>query len=838
MSEIIEIKIQSNAAQASKDTQGLRQQMRDLRKELDSCTVGSAEYADALKRLANVSHDYKDQQDAIKNGAGDLGTIFDNLGRLSTGLASGFSAANAVMVLMGSDTEALQKTMVKLQAGLALVQGLKGLEGLSKSLKSTILSVKSFISAGTAQTVTNTAVATSSRVATVAVNGLKNALLMAGPIAAISAVIGLITVIISKISEAREGTDKWAGTVDNLNTKFKEQNDILSRENKILEAQGVTKKQLLENQRNLAQEQRNNLAVVRRQLEAEIEILGTGEKSKSQREEFAKVNEKILEIDNKILDINTDIRVENIKQEKLLKSQADQNAKDAIKRSNERRDREIKNAKEAADAWRAVLSGSDVKNVYSSYVGTIKAGLTDIKTLISESDAQKLDSLNTYKNYSILINDYNNRIINQSESQIDNFKAYLKKELGDVEYSKLLFSDNGFAHQQANALYDNLSGFISAYKGTYNNLTNLRKSELISQETYNSQLIKLQESTNNSLNELSVAEIAYIKSNINPEYEDTQKKLIESQQVLYDEAIKLYDGYNAQYEIQMAKLDNDIREYENTVNQDYFADTYKDRYEMMKLWLDKEVTLENERFNNATTGLLQALNDTKLTAEQQQEIYAKIEQEDIRHASVLHDINNRKIQENKNYLQSVISLSTQIAETYAGLTDSMNAVSEAYLAEVERQYEAGEITEAKFKKIQERELKKQAALQISTATIQTAAGIATAWAQAMQLGPIAGPITAAAQTAALTANLAAQIIAIKTSLKSGLSGDTTGGSAAQVPNVAMTLDNPDAHQNTLSSSMQTDLQKEKNTDQRVYVVVNDITSKQDNLKTVISNSTF
>ena len=73
--ENIDINITSNAPQVAKETTSLRQQIKELRKEMESCAVGTDEYTAALQKLANVTHDYKDQQEEIRNSAGDLGTV-------------------------------------------------------------------------------------------------------------------------------------------------------------------------------------------------------------------------------------------------------------------------------------------------------------------------------------------------------------------------------------------------------------------------------------------------------------------------------------------------------------------------------------------------------------------------------------------------------------------------------------------------------------------------------------------------------------------------------------------------------------------------------------------
>ena len=134
-------------------------------------------------------------------------------------------------------------------------------------------------------------------------------------------------------------------------------------------------------------------------------------------------------------------------------------------------------------------------------------------------------------------------------------------------------------------------------------------------------------------------------------------------------------------------------------------------------------------------------------------------------------------------------------------------------------------------------LETSAALQIATATMNTASGIATVWATSAQLGPIAGPIVAGIQTAAHIANLAVQIMSIKKALSQGLAGNTSGGGTS-APDTSFTLTSPDAYQNTLSDEVQTDLQANAKDNQKVYVVSSDISNAQNNEKTTVTTATF
>lgn len=59
---------------------------------------------------------------------------FESVGKIASGLASGFAAAQGAMALLGIESEGFEKTMVKLQAAMALAQGIGGLGGLVEGL--------------------------------------------------------------------------------------------------------------------------------------------------------------------------------------------------------------------------------------------------------------------------------------------------------------------------------------------------------------------------------------------------------------------------------------------------------------------------------------------------------------------------------------------------------------------------------------------------------------------------------------------------------------------------------------------------------------------------------
>lgn len=135
-----------------KGTASMRQQIKDLRDELTRLSPETEEYAKKLVLLAEKQKIVADIQEEAKFASQDYGDRLATITKVGTNLASGFAAVQGAMALFGTESENLGKVLVKLQAIMALVQGLDGLDGLGKNIKGlsrsfapAIQAVKSFI---------------------------------------------------------------------------------------------------------------------------------------------------------------------------------------------------------------------------------------------------------------------------------------------------------------------------------------------------------------------------------------------------------------------------------------------------------------------------------------------------------------------------------------------------------------------------------------------------------------------------------------------------------------------------------------------------------------------
>jgi len=169
----INIDINNNAEEAAKDFQdfakatnvandsveGLNKTFEEVYGELQPLTTRMGEAEDRLYELALAGDTTsKEYQELLKNVGNyrkvqiqtDLAvdqaanTFSQKLGGAITGATSGFAAVQGAMALVGSESEALEQTLLKVQGALALQQGVQGVLEYSKSIGLASKATKAF----------------------------------------------------------------------------------------------------------------------------------------------------------------------------------------------------------------------------------------------------------------------------------------------------------------------------------------------------------------------------------------------------------------------------------------------------------------------------------------------------------------------------------------------------------------------------------------------------------------------------------------------------------------------------------------------------------------------
>jgi hypothetical protein len=145
----LEIK-STSVGEATKKTTSLRTEIRNLREQMASGELKGEAFTEAAKRAAAMQDQMDKVNKTVKTLANDNRRL-DAFVSTAQGIAGGFAAAQGAAALFGSENEDLQKTMVKLQASMTLLNGLQQVSNLlrKESALNTVLLGKANVFATT-----------------------------------------------------------------------------------------------------------------------------------------------------------------------------------------------------------------------------------------------------------------------------------------------------------------------------------------------------------------------------------------------------------------------------------------------------------------------------------------------------------------------------------------------------------------------------------------------------------------------------------------------------------------------------------------------------------------
>ena len=258
---------------ADTTVKNFKQQLREAKIEAQQMVAQFGEFSNealaAQQKVANLADQMDDFNDRIKALNPDK---FARVQTVVNGIASGFSAAQGAMALFGSESEDLQKTLVKVQGAMALAQGLEGLGKVQQQFMAIAKSVGgSVLTAirGFGTTLKSTLIAT----------GLGAFIVLLGTMVAYwdeikAAVSGVTGEQKKNLETAQKGVKAEEGKLETLNSQ-----------DNILKQQGKTEEQILK--LKIAQTK----AVIT-QLENQI---AAQEQIKKTQVETAKRNQQILQ---------------------------------------------------------------------------------------------------------------------------------------------------------------------------------------------------------------------------------------------------------------------------------------------------------------------------------------------------------------------------------------------------------------------------------------------------------------------------------------------------------------------------------------------------------------
>lgn len=140
--EIVKV-ITIDTRKSERSIKDLKDDIKALKKELESTTIGSKEFDLKLNQLGSLQKEYKAINEEIAASSKPVQRQMFELARFGENLAKSYSAINAAMGLMSDGNEDLQRTLMKTAYWVQLIQGLPGFAPMLRDFPKLIDNFKS-----------------------------------------------------------------------------------------------------------------------------------------------------------------------------------------------------------------------------------------------------------------------------------------------------------------------------------------------------------------------------------------------------------------------------------------------------------------------------------------------------------------------------------------------------------------------------------------------------------------------------------------------------------------------------------------------------------------------
>ena len=773
---------QRNVGNYASGFKNARQELAALKTQMDNLEEGSAEYNAAFQRAAEVTHTLQERQEMLRYSAADLGTQLSNISGIAAGLMGGFNAIQGVLALTGEKSEELQKTMMKLQAGIAIVQGLQGLEGMTKKAKGLVEGLTAMIfktnettaavGAETTAVAANTTAQEANTVATagatVATKAFQKALVATG--------IGAIIVLIGSLIAHWEDLKNMIGL---SNEKLEGFHTMLDKvKEAIVGAGNAIYQYFLSGVKNAV-----DYVVTLGKVLKDVFTFQWDKIGQDIKDGFG----KIVNNTKKGLDVVGNYREGAAKQQ-------ERNEKKAAERASKRRKAELEDlikdneAKYGSD-WKYTEDG---KKLYDEYYEKKLAGYKKDSKDYKEALRQKWAYDREYAAHNK----------QASATQVQQAKETTDTLLKEAEKIEKRAKDSQKTEiQLVTEKYEEEKALLEQYGKDTTALTAEYEAK-ISKIKEKEEEKRRQEAAKTAAEEEKAARERAVRV-----ARESDKRL----QSLDDKNAQSLTSIQLEYSWREAKQSgalsfNDIIEETNRI------------YQVNKEYLEAQAAEYKALMENAD-----ADDETKLEAKRA--YYNTLTELDNLYTQNLIDNTNLQREKVQQQIDMYRSFADAIGDIFGSIADIMEN-------DIKVKIKNGEITQEEG----EKQFEAVKAFQIAQATIQTISGAIAAFMGCQSLGQPWGAIIGAVQAAAVTAAGVAQIAKIKSTQlgsSSSVSSTVSAGAVQTQPEEYL----PQYTANATGESEITRL-ADSIKDQRVYVVESDITEAQNRSKVRVTESTW
>jgi len=326
------------------ETAGAVNSAKDLREQFNILEDKMFELAAAGREGTKEFAAIKNQLAGTKERIDDLNESIDMLkpeakfqafANLGAGIASGFAAAQGAAQLFGSESEALNESLAKVQSAMALAQGIQGLAGMGDSLKVVGTMLKS--------TTVGTYLAT-------AAQRVYNAVMAANPVgllvAGLTALVGVIALVVNAMGDETEAMEESIKQREKELELMNRSADALKNENKfrldLAAAQGKNAKELAKiNEENAKSEIKSidlRIKENKRLFDERLALMrqSDGDEYKELQEANTKTLEDMRKLADERLAIQNSLKIQEAKLETDANKEKETKDKEAADKKKER----------------------------------------------------------------------------------------------------------------------------------------------------------------------------------------------------------------------------------------------------------------------------------------------------------------------------------------------------------------------------------------------------------------------------------------------------------------------------------------------------------------------
>jgi hypothetical protein len=287
------------------DVKPLKKQLREATQELQVARQKYGEFSDeavrAAQKVASIRDSIEDANEASQ--LFDPGKRFQALTTAASTAAGGIAAVQGAMALFGSESEEVEKALLKVQGAMALSQGLSQLKDVGKVTEQLKLSFRGlFVSAKSATTATDGL--------TKGTKGLSKAIIATG-VGALVAALGLLIANFDKVKEVMMKLfpvfEQLGKFISGIITGFTDFIGLTSEAERNLEALGKTNQKLnddINNKIKLLSAQGGKEAEIynlrRQQINGELKLLEETQKTKGELTDEEQKRQKELLTENAV----------------------------------------------------------------------------------------------------------------------------------------------------------------------------------------------------------------------------------------------------------------------------------------------------------------------------------------------------------------------------------------------------------------------------------------------------------------------------------------------------------------------------------------------------------